>query len=296
MHKNKFNEFDGIVIVVLSSICFAIVPNSAKIALDNGSSLMLLLFSRCLIGMLLLIPLIFFQKKTFFVSRSLIIPTVFTSLTSVILIAATYHAIEFLDVALVFMILYLFPVGIAMISHYRKEDYIQVKQWISILFIMLGIGFMVLDTSFTANIYGFSVSIFGLFFMLIFIYSSGKLTNQIGSGTMNLHINFWSTFFLALIIISTDLTLELPTNQIGWVAIVCNGFFYVLSYVLFFEGSQKVGIVRTSVISSTEPLFVAIFALLFLNQSLTRYETLGFSIVLVSLYFFEKFKSVPKTT
>ena len=296
MHKNKFNEFDGIVIVVLSSICFAIVPNSAKIALDNGSSLMLLLFSRCLIGMLLLIPLIFFQKKTFFVSRSLIIPTVFTSLTSVILIAATYHAIEFLDVALVFMILYLFPVGLAMISHYRKEDYIQVKQWISILFIMLGIGFMVLDTSFTANIYGFAISIFGLFFMLIFIYSSGKLTNQIGSGTMNLHINFWSTFFLALIIISTDLTLELPTNQIGWVAIVCNGFFYVLSYVLFFEGSQKVGIVRTSVISSTEPLFVAIFALLFLNQSLTRYETLGFSIVLVSLYFFEKFKSVPKTT
>ena len=296
MHKNKFNEFDGIVIVVLSSICFAIVPNSAKIALDNGSSLMLLLFSRCLIGMLLLIPLIFFQKKPFFVSRSLIIPTVFTSLTSVILIAATYHAIEFLDVALVFMILYLFPVGIAMISHYRKEDYIQVKQWISILFIMLGIGFMVLDTSFTANIYGFATSIFGLFFMLIFIYSSGKLTNQIGSGTMNLHINFWSTFFLALIIISTDLTLELPTNQIGWVAIVCNGFFYVLSYVLFFEGSQKVGIVRTSVISSTEPLFVAIFALLFLNQSLTRYETLGFSIVLVSLYFFEKFKSVPKTT
>ena len=296
MHKNKFNGFDGIVIVVLSSICFAIVPNSAKIALDNGSSLMLLLFSRCLIGMLLLIPLIFFQKKTFFVSRSLIIPTVFTSLTSVILIAATYHAIEFLDVALVFMILYLFPVGIAMISHYRKEDYIQVKQWISILFIMLGIGFMVLDTSFTANIYGFAVSIFGLLFMLIFIYSSGKLTNQIGSGTMNLHINFWSTFFLALIIISTDLTLELPTNQIGWVAIVCNGFFYVLSYVLFFEGSQKVGIVRTSVISSTEPLFVAIFALLFLNQSLTRYETLGFSIVLVSLYFFEKFKSVPKTT
>ena len=155
---------------------------------------------------------------------------------------------------------------------------------------------MVLDTSFTANIYGFAVSIFGLFFMLIFIYSSGKLTNQIGSGTMNLHINFWSTFFLALIIMSTDLTLELPTNQIGWVAIVCNGFFYVLSYVLFFEGSQKVGIVRTSVISSTEPLFVAIFALLFLNQSLTRYETLGFSIVLVSLYFFEKFKSVPKTT
>ena len=101
---------------------------------------------------------------------------------------------------------------------------------------------------------------------------------------------------MALIIISTDLTVELPTNQIGWVAIICNGFFYVLSYVLFFEGSQRVGIIRTSVISSTEPLFVAILALFFLDQSLTRYETLGFLIVLGSLYFFEKFKSVPKTT
>jgi hypothetical protein len=36
-------KFLGIMLVIISSICFAFVPNSAKIALDEGTSLAFLL-------------------------------------------------------------------------------------------------------------------------------------------------------------------------------------------------------------------------------------------------------------
>ena len=57
-------KFLGIMLVIISSICFAFVPNSAKIALDEGTSLALLLVSRYAIGVALLLPIIFLQKQS----------------------------------------------------------------------------------------------------------------------------------------------------------------------------------------------------------------------------------------
>ena len=48
----------GILLVLFSSVLFAFVPNSAKIALDDGSSLFFLVFSRYIIGALILLVFI----------------------------------------------------------------------------------------------------------------------------------------------------------------------------------------------------------------------------------------------
>ena len=55
----------GIFVVLLSSFFFAFVPNSAKIALDDGSSLFFLVFSRYAIGGLILFLFIILKKENF---------------------------------------------------------------------------------------------------------------------------------------------------------------------------------------------------------------------------------------
>ena len=55
-------KYLGIALVIISSICFAFVPNSAKIALDEGASLAFLLVSRYAIGVALLLPIMFLTK------------------------------------------------------------------------------------------------------------------------------------------------------------------------------------------------------------------------------------------
>ena len=52
----------GIILVIISSICFAFVPNSAKVALDEGNSLSFLLVSQYAIGVILLLPIMFLAK------------------------------------------------------------------------------------------------------------------------------------------------------------------------------------------------------------------------------------------
>ena len=216
LENYKKNDFSGIFIVVLSSICFAVVPSSAKIALDNGVSLLVLLFSRCLIGVILLCPLVFLKKQKIIYFDIIFLKLISISFLSVSLIAVTYHAIEFLNVALVLMILYLFPLGIALITYLSKEEFFQPIQLLCILFIIFGIGLIIMDGSFEGNIYGFSISILGLLLMIVFIYFSSKLADLTGSAIMNFHINLWSSLILGFIIYATDIIIKFPVNSKGW--------------------------------------------------------------------------------
>ena len=232
MNNSKNNEWIGIRIVLISSLCFAFVPTSAKIALDSGASLTMLLITRCFIGLLILAPLTFSLKRPILISGDRIPKVIFVSFVSVCLIATTYHAIEYLSIALVLMIIYLFPIGVALITQVRGEESLGLFQWFCIFGVILGLGIMIFDGSVESNIYGILVSIIGLLLFVIFIYYTGKLANDLGSETINLHISFWSVLFLILLILFFQVPTILPESTKGWVGIFGNGLFTFL--VMFF--------------------------------------------------------------
>jgi len=288
----NFRDISGILIVLLSSLFFAIVPNAAKLALDDGSSLMILLLSRYLIGFIFLIPLMFFSRKSILIPKELTFVTFLSCIFSILLVAATYSAVKFTSVGLVFLILYLFPIGVALISYFRGKEKITFFQWICIIFISLGLSSVVFDGVFNGNLLGIVISFAGLFCFIIFIILSGYLVSQLGSIRMNFHNNFLGLIFLGIILMFPfNIPMELPNSNLGWFAISANGIFYIVSWVLFFEGLRIIGVTRASVLTTTDPLFAAIIALLFLNQNLTIIQWVGFTIVILSIYFFERHKS-----
>ena len=291
LDKNTF----GIVIVLLSSLCFAIVPSSAKISLDFGSSLFVLLFSRCLIGLVLLYPLVFFQKESIFISRKFLLPVFFSSLVSVSLIASVYHAIEFINIALGMTIVYAFPIGIALITSIRGEENYSLKEWLSMFMVIFGLFILVYDEIFAGSLYGILICMISFILMTTFIYSSSKLANNLGSIILNFHLNLWSLIFLFLSYFLFSFNLEMPNSSFGLAALFFNGLFYILSYTLFFWGSRFIGITRTSVLSLTDPIFATVIAMIFLNQFLSIIESLGLIVVLISIYFFEILRSANKS-
>ena len=291
LDKNTF----GIVIVLLSSLCFAIVPSSAKISLDFGSSLFVLLFSRCLIGLVLLYPLVFFQKESIFISRKFLLPVFFSSLVSVSLIASVYHAIEFINIALGMTIVYAFPIGIALITSIRGEENYSLKEWFSMFMVIFGLFILVYDEIFAGSLYGILICMIRLILMTTFIYSSSKLANNLGSIILNFHLNLWSLIFLFLSYFLFSFNLEMPNSSFGLAALFLNGLFYILSYTLFFWGSRFIGVTRTSVLSLTDPIFATVIAMIFLNQFLSIIESLGLIVVLISIYIFEILRAANKS-
>ena len=286
MTKLLKKRWNGVAIVLLSSFFFAFVPTSAKIALDSGVSLMVLLISRCIIGLIILAPLTKSLGNSIFVDKSKVATLIFVSIISVCLIASTYHAIEYISIALVLMIIYLFPIGVALITSIRGEEKLGRTQWFCIIGVLLGLGILILDKPSATSIYGISISVIGLLLFVTFIYFTGKLVDDIGSVTINLHLSFFSVIILLIYILFVPVEFLLPANGVGWLGIIGNGVFYVLSYVLFFIGSKAVGITTASVLALTEPLFGTIVALFILNQYLSLQEFSGFFVTICFLLLF----------
>ena len=121
-------KYYGVVLVLISSLCFAFVPNSAKIALDEGTSLSFLLVSRYAIGVALLLPIMFLTKTKLAVPNYLAPRIIKASVLALGLIWATYHAVEFLDVGLVLIILYSFPfISFTCLSTKNLWDSLQIR-------------------------------------------------------------------------------------------------------------------------------------------------------------------------
>ena len=288
----------GILMVLVSSVCFAFVPNSAKIAMEEGSSLFFLIASRYAIGACFLLPVFFITRTSFRVPTRLIWRVVAAGFLALCLIAATYHAVNFLDVGLVLLILYSFPLGVALISHLRGKERISQNQWICMTMVMVGLVIMIFDGQTKINLYGLAVSFFGLFCFVFFILQSNALAEDIGSSSLNFYLSISGLALLAFLFLLSpqSMSLAMPASDKGVMAIFSNGFFYILSWVLFFEGSRIIGATRASLMACAEPLFAALLAMFFLGQILSIVEWIGFFTVLVSVYLFERFGTKPGHT
>ena len=281
-------KYLGVILVIISSICFAFVPNSAKIALDEGTSLSFLLVSRYAIGVALLLPIMFLTKTKSAVPNYLAPRIIKASVLALGLIWATYHAVEFLDVGLVLIILYSFPIGVALISYFKREILINFQQIACMFLLLFGLWTMIYEEGVSVNLYGLVISFAGLICFIFFIVSASKIADTIGSTVLNFYICLIGlSVLLAVILLHSGITMSVPTTLIGILAVASNGVFFILSWVLYFKGAKFIGATRASFLACLEPLFAALLAILLLGQLLSIKEWAGFFVILSSVLIFE---------
>ena len=281
-------KYLGVILVITSSICFAFVPNSAKIALDEGTSLSFLLISRYAIGVALLLPIIFLTKTKLAASKYLAPRIIKASVLALGLIWATYHAVEFLDVGLVLIILYSFPIGVALISYFKRKIFINFQQIACMFLLLFGLWMMIYEEGVVVNLYGLVVSFAGLICFILFIISASEVADTIGSTLLNFYICLIGLcVLLTVALLHPSITIRAPTTHNGILAITSNGFFFILSWVLYFEGAKFIGATRASFLACLEPLFAALLAIFLLGQLLSIKEWAGFFVILSSVLIFE---------
>jgi drug/metabolite transporter (DMT)-like permease len=283
---NISKQMIGVSLIVISSMCFAVVPNSAKLALDNGASLYFLLLSRFIIGAAILLPYLVVTRASFSIPHKGMFPLVLTGITALILLAATYHAVEFIDIGLVLLILYSFPFGVAILARLKRGERLSISRWLCMGVVLVGLGIMIYDGQSDINFYGVFISVIGLISFILFIETSSQLAIKMGGAALNFYISIIG-FVIMLAILPLGLAITLPQGKIGVMAIGANGIFFVLSWVLFFEGSRMIGATRASLLACVEPLFAALLALAFLGQQLSMMEWFGFFVVLSAIFAFE---------
>lgn len=288
--KKNSNVQTGISLVLLSSLIFAFVPNFAKLALDSDASLFFLLFSRFVIGTFILIPILCWRNQRLLdLTKDQLFRLIIAGSFAFVLIALTYHAIEFLDVGIVMVVLYCFPLGVALVLQTCGKQRLSRKSWSFMFSAFLGLIVLLSGKGFDLSIYGLSISLIAMFCFVAFIVSASSISNEIGAVRFNFFVSLYGLLLLIIAYASPlELVLSLSNGLKGHLAILGNGVFYIFSWVIFFESSKLIGAARTSVLSCSEPLFAAILAIPLLGQNLSTIEWIGFFIVLISLIMFSR--------
>ena len=223
----------GIILVLISSVCFAFVPNSAKMALDDGASLYFLLVSRFILGSTILMLYMIITGTAFHFPRRRLSSLIFTSIAALVMLSATYHAVEFIDIGLVLIIIYTFPFGVAILARIRRGELLSIPRWLCMAAVLVGLGIMIYDGQGDINPYGVLMSVLGLISFIFFIETSSTLSTEMGSAALNFFISIIGLGIM-LTIYPFGFNISLPTSNIGMIAIGSNAFFFCAELGAFF--------------------------------------------------------------
>jgi len=163
---------------------------------------------------------------------------------------------------------------------------ITMKKWIALLISVIGI-ILVVDVSSLST----GASTLGIFYAILagLCYSIFTVNNEVRNKELSSFIStLYIVTFSAVVInilagFQYDLLSSLSTSQIGVVIGISliGTILGILGYVI---GIKLVGATTASVLSVFEPISGVFLAFIFLDETITKSQLIGISIVLVAIY------------
>ena len=273
----------GIIFALAAGVFFGIIGPVTKTAYNLGAGVGLAIFLRYIVALLIVSPLIPYQRNLFKTYKDnfklfLLITVASIMLTTGLLISVTY-----INVSLTIIIFCTYPIIVLTISIFVTKE--KIKNIIKFLFITTFIGlFLALSPSTE------SLKVQGIIFALI--ASLGASIMIVNNQTMskknispieiNIFINFFNTIFF-LVILSLFFEINLDVNLNAFIFLLIPSCSYAIALFLQLLAIPRIGQTNTALFLYLEPITGIFGAVLILNEQLTSIQLLGTAIVLISL-------------
>ena len=273
----------GIIFALAAGVFFGIIGPVTKTAYNLGAGVGLAIFLRYIVALLIVSPLIPYQKNLIKTYKDnfklfLLITVASIMLTTGLLISVTY-----INVSLTIIIFCTYPIIVLTISIFVTKE--KIKKIIKFLFITTFIGlFLALSPSTE------SLKVQGIIFALIASLGASIMivTNQtmskknISPIEINIFINFFNTiFFLVILSLFFEINLDVTLN--AFIILLIPSCSYAIALFLQLLAIPRIGQTNTALFLYLEPITGIFGAVLILNEQLTSVQLLGTAIVLISL-------------
>lgn len=154
--------------------------------------------------------------------------------------------------------------------------------FIGLIFILTGIGLLTLKNSLTIN-YGDLLCIIGALLYAIFIILTGKLTKEDDPLTLGI-LQLGVAGLLAMVFSILFENPSLPSTLNSWIAILGLGILCsAVGFICQTIAQKYTTPTHTGLIFALEPIFAALFAVLFLKEVFTLKDIMGCSIVILGI-------------
>jgi drug/metabolite transporter (DMT)-like permease len=189
-----------------------------------------------------------------------------------------FLASQYLGTGLSMVVFFTYPAIVMLLNWAIHKTKITKKYYLAIGLILIGMGLLVDMHEFAVDIIGIGVGILSSAFYAFYILSSKKSTLSPLTSTFTLSFGCAIACFIIAQIdnsLSFPKTLDLWVNIFG-IGILCTAF----PILLFLKALNYITGEKASILSVLEPVFVTIFGVLLLGESISLVRVIGIVIIL----------------
>ena len=282
----------GVAFVLLSGLGVIFLPTTAKFAYLDGSNVLTVAVARGVIAIPILAIVAIALGLALRLPRDLLRSSLIAGVGQACFVYGILAAIESINISLALLILYLYPIVLAIHQHRLGVIKVGLAQWFCALVTVCGLG-LILGLRFDQiSLTGLAMATMAMLATVVITLTNHRVTERIGSLVSNFFMTLWSLAIFALLLVLVG-ELAPPQSASGWLALGGNGIAYCIAWVSFFAGARILGTTRASMLTLLEPAAAAGGAWLLFGETYTALQWCGFFTVLAALYGFEKLAREP---
>lgn len=273
----------GIIFALAAGVFFGIIGPVTKTAYNLGAGVGLAIFLRYIVALLIVAPLIPYQKNLITTYRKNFTNFLLITIASIMLTTGLLISVTYINVSLTIIIFCTYPIIVLTISIFITKE--KIKNIIKFLFVTTFLGlFLALSPS------SESLKFQGIIFALIASLGASIMivTNQtmskknISPIQINIFINFFNTIFF-FIVLSIFFKIDIDVSLNAFLILLIPSCSYAIALFLQLLAIPRIGQTNTALFLYLEPITGIFGAVLILNEQLSSIQLLGTAIVLVSL-------------
>ncbi|MBL6674812.1 MAG: DMT family transporter [Alphaproteobacteria bacterium] len=273
----------GIGFALAAGVFFGIIGPVTKTAYNLGAGVGLAIFLRYIVALLIVAPLIPYQKNLIKTYKENFTNFLLITIASIMLTTGLLISVTYINVSLTIIIFCTYPIIVLTISIFITKE--KIKNIIKFLFVTTFFGlFLALSPS------SESLKFQGIIFALIASLGASIMivTNQtmskknISPIQINIFINFFNTIFF-FVILSIFFKINIDVSLSAFLILLIPSCSYAIALFLQLLAIPRIGQTNTALFLYLEPITGIFGAVLILNEQLSTIQLLGAAIVLVSL-------------
>lgn len=264
----------GSLAALLSAVSFSMNVTLAGAAYAHGANIHALNLTRSITFWLCLVAIVKFKQLSLDLPRPVRTSALLLGGVLCLEMYVMLGAILFIPVALAIVIMYTYPLMIAVFDWVTGRGVFSWLQLALMAAVFVGLALALSVTTGRADLFGVLLALAaGAVLAILLILSERTLAHQ--DNTVIMFYMLTGTCAAIVLLCLTAVDLEWPSGPVGWAAFLGSGAFYVLATFMLFTAVDLVGPLRTAIIDNTSPVWAILFGYVLLGQALSPTQITG---------------------
>lgn len=270
------NYYQGVFLILLSALGFAFMPTFAKFAYPKDVSVMTLLFLRFSLAAVIFFCYLAFKRQSIRLDKRNLLGLFLLGAIGYTLQSTFYFSsLKYIPASLVILIVYTHPTIIAVISCALDREPLTKNITLSLIFSFIGLALMLGTTLGKINTLGLLLAAGASMVYAGYVIFSNKILKQVPPIIATAFICLFTSMGLFVAGLSSK-SLSFGFSGTAWPWII--GLVIVstvCAMLTFFQGLEILGPTKATVLSTAEPVFGVIIAMILFSDRLTTIQFLG---------------------